>query len=354
MKGLSSKTLLESGYGRTYKMDYYNYKTDPKPNVLMLGYWVHPNTGNKLLGGINLNYISQQQLTNLRKKLPKILGQKGLKARYRFGRRTLPDIFRFFYRTYNSEFVNVVQPSTLRYWNPKSDKRRDELENARKKREVQKAAQLQKAQEKGKETDQEAQRGQAGVAQSPDQMAGTSRNVWAKEKMIQNREGIPQEPDPEAVVQELGKDQDIRQQARPQKPVRPVPQQDHTHDLDALDSPDDVDISDDLFGPKEFGEAYVRGHLPDNYIKRIRFQRPDKVNAIYNIVTEQIILDHASHTLMMCEADWDYRDTLRLSYDEGVILNHNIDEEIAESHIDAILNTDDFQLFLELNDSHLV
>ena len=50
--------ILESGEGPRWKFGYDNAKVDPRPDILLLGAYQHPNTGNYLVGGINLHYLN--------------------------------------------------------------------------------------------------------------------------------------------------------------------------------------------------------------------------------------------------------------------------------------------------------
>ena len=100
--------LLEQGYGRVYQFDYPKFQVDKRPRVLVLGKWRHPTTGNVLLAGINLNYLSEDEIERLRMSLGAILAQKNLKKRYRVGRDLVPDIFGTSYRTYKADEIVAV------------------------------------------------------------------------------------------------------------------------------------------------------------------------------------------------------------------------------------------------------
>lgn len=118
--------IICDGYGRTYDMKYNNWHRDPKPLVLVIGYWTHPSTGNRLLCGVNLNTLQGDQIIELRKVLPRILkAGKDAKSRYWAGRKLAPTIFKGAYRTYNTDHVDAVSPGTLRFWNEKADFRRE-------------------------------------------------------------------------------------------------------------------------------------------------------------------------------------------------------------------------------------
>lgn len=106
--------IFEAGEGHRWQFDYENYQTDPKPDVLVLGTYKHPSTGNQLVGGINLHYISKRDQLDLRKLLPELSKIRGLKRRYRFGARALPHIFSDqAYRTYDSEHIADLKTGVL-------------------------------------------------------------------------------------------------------------------------------------------------------------------------------------------------------------------------------------------------
>lgn len=123
-KPLYNHLILE-GYGRVSRFEYDNFNVDPKPLVLVLGRWKHPNTGNLLVGGINLNYLNDDEIIALRKALPHILrvGRR-LKDRYWKGRASVPSVFENFYRTYNSNYIGVISLGTLRFWSDRIEKRK--------------------------------------------------------------------------------------------------------------------------------------------------------------------------------------------------------------------------------------
>jgi hypothetical protein len=114
-RNLRIKEVIEEGYGRTYEFDYHGKQvTDPRPNVLSLGRWTSPR-GNPLMAGINLNYLTNDQVTRLQQGLQPILKSRNLKKRVGTLRSAFPDIFDTAYRTYNRSSINVVDPGTLRF-----------------------------------------------------------------------------------------------------------------------------------------------------------------------------------------------------------------------------------------------
>jgi hypothetical protein len=112
---ISSLHVLCEGYSRTYKFGYDNFNIDPRPNVVALGRWVN-HKGTKLLCGINLNYLSDDQVLELQKNLQTILGDRNLRRRVRKLRGLMPQIFDRAYRTYNQDHVKIVAPGTLKFF----------------------------------------------------------------------------------------------------------------------------------------------------------------------------------------------------------------------------------------------
>lgn len=132
--GRDGNLLLEQGYGRVFRFDYGPHRVDPRPQVFVLGRWRHPGTGNTLVCGINLNYLSEEEINALRKALGSILSKRRLKDRYWEGMRLLPGIFSNAYRTYKQDEVDNVSRETLRKW--PSEKAREREERVKRWREM--------------------------------------------------------------------------------------------------------------------------------------------------------------------------------------------------------------------------
>lgn len=101
--------ILESGEGPRWRFRYSNFKNDPTPDILLLGSYQHPRTRNNLVGGINLHYLSKEQIENLSKVLPQIMAARNLYGRYHTGKRLIPDVFEHSYRTYNAAYIHGVK-----------------------------------------------------------------------------------------------------------------------------------------------------------------------------------------------------------------------------------------------------
>lgn len=105
--------LNEEGEAPRWSFRYDQWKHDPRPNILLLGAYRHPNTGNNLVGGVNLNYLSSRQRDKLARALPTIMAGGNLYSRYHKGRELVPDVFDNFYRTYDSKYVRGVEQGTM-------------------------------------------------------------------------------------------------------------------------------------------------------------------------------------------------------------------------------------------------
>jgi hypothetical protein len=100
--------ILEHGEAPRWSFNYDSFKQDPAPDILVLGAYRHPNTGNNLIGGINLNYLDKAQRDDLARVLPQLMQQGNLYQRYHLGKRLLPGVFNNSYRTYNANHIRGV------------------------------------------------------------------------------------------------------------------------------------------------------------------------------------------------------------------------------------------------------
>lgn len=105
--------INEEGEGPKWGFTYGNWKHDPRPEILLLGSYQHPTTGNNLVGGINLHYLNKQELDDLAKVLPQIMQAGNLYSRYHLGKRLLPGVFDSKYRTYNAAHIQGVERGTI-------------------------------------------------------------------------------------------------------------------------------------------------------------------------------------------------------------------------------------------------
>jgi hypothetical protein len=90
---------------------YEKSRDDPKPKVLVLGRWQHPKSGNQLVCGVNLHYLTKEQVEALKQIMPQIMLKDSLKAKYWEGMSLAPDIFKTSYRTYDERYIKNVNNS---------------------------------------------------------------------------------------------------------------------------------------------------------------------------------------------------------------------------------------------------
>jgi hypothetical protein len=187
LNGKSLFSIIAEGYARTIQFDYEG-GTDPSPDALKLGTWAHPNTGNTLIGGINLHYLrgmlagSPELADRWERYIRSILKYRHLRRRYWTGRRLLPEIFggegyRGIYRTWDIDKMRMKGRGTLKFITPKQYLDMGEPE---------KAAKLQAVQDYEKETAaQEKER----KKKAKEQGVPIKRVPW--------RDRMPDEPEPE-------------------------------------------------------------------------------------------------------------------------------------------------------------
>src|SRR5688500_6669693 len=110
---LGDMAILEDGEGPRWSFRYDRFKVDPTPDILLLGAWRHPNTGNDLVGGINIHYLDKKQVDALARALPQIMKAGNLKSRYWTGKKLVPEVFTKYYRTYNADFIRGVEQNVM-------------------------------------------------------------------------------------------------------------------------------------------------------------------------------------------------------------------------------------------------
>ena len=111
-KAMKLSVLYERD-SRTYTFDYEKFKVDPRPQALYFGSWRHPSTGNRLMCGLNLNYLNTEQQQRLQTILPQIFRagedlESGTRGRVRRFKSLAQDIFDIGYRTYDRKYVASV------------------------------------------------------------------------------------------------------------------------------------------------------------------------------------------------------------------------------------------------------
>ncbi len=109
-----SPIITEASGALRWDFDYDTPKShDKHPDVLVLGQYHNDNTGNDLVGAVNLHYLNRKQFSDLRRTLPEIMKGSNLYHRYWLGRRLLPDIFNEKYRTYSASEIRGLSQGTI-------------------------------------------------------------------------------------------------------------------------------------------------------------------------------------------------------------------------------------------------
>ena len=99
--------LAKKRVREVYESSYEGAPNDPSPKVLILGDYKHPNTGNKLTGAINLNYLKPEDRKKIRQIADKYMRGKNLKERYDEVANLQSDAARKAYRTYLKNKLNL-------------------------------------------------------------------------------------------------------------------------------------------------------------------------------------------------------------------------------------------------------
>jgi hypothetical protein len=110
LQPIESKSLLYEDVPRA-KFAYTNYQQDPRPDVFAMSRQTNPDTGNDLVYGINLNYLSKDQLRGLLEVAPQVVNVPEAK-RYDALKYLAPDLTDY-YRSYNNDYMHEIEASDL-------------------------------------------------------------------------------------------------------------------------------------------------------------------------------------------------------------------------------------------------
>ena len=197
---LSRKLIKEAGEGHRAQFDYANYHLDPSPDVLVLGHYRHPSTGNDLVGAINLNYLTKDELNDLRSILPNLTRLSGLKKRYDYGKTVLPYVFDEFFREYNVDHIDNLKTGVLYpiYGTLKKDESEARAAQAEKEKQAQFEPQRVRAQadlrSMEKAYDAEIKRQASQVPADPEVQTPKDQEI------VDRYRQVTQEPDPRAIA----------------------------------------------------------------------------------------------------------------------------------------------------------
>ncbi len=103
----------EDGEAPRWSFNYDSSRNDPSPDILVLGAYTHPSSGNNLVGGVNLNYLDKAARDDLARVLPQLMQGSNLYQRYHLGKQLLPGVFDNFYRTYKAQNIRGINQSVF-------------------------------------------------------------------------------------------------------------------------------------------------------------------------------------------------------------------------------------------------
>lgn len=336
---------------------YSNYNTDPRPSVLVLGAMEHPSTGNELLYGINLNYLSRDQLGKLREEMPRIFGGNSLKSRYRRLKRFAPDIAQY-YRSYDTDYIHRVHSGDLDDFVAQATRGGDEVDEPAK----DKASKADMA----KDIIQKAAEPVDVTNKDDDVQAG--RKAWELERQLYDPDtGTENRPEKDEIADiDVEKEKEKRYQRQKddledlqrRAEVELLAKQLRDTEEAGIRQPeiDDVeDLGESFYYSPSIGfvwdspDEYVELHKPNQFIAE-RKQVPSlleathgsKILAAYDIITDSLIMDLGKdHNRMLFEANWGHTRAILFEPDgEELVIKHECcsDDDLQKA-INAFQNS---------------
>lgn len=335
---------LVSEAARVYKFEYPNYNLDPRPHVLVLGYWTNPDTGNRLLGGLNLNYATEEEFAALKKALPLILRVKTLQQRYRLGKRILPDVFSQMYRTYNKEYIHKIEPDEILLGADKKAADADKAVDVDKLKKAVAAARRDKDEPTPEKPTPEKPAPEKLAPEKPTPPADEpdldlEKPAIDKQRDLTKIAAIKQKQDKQRRKTELAtQDALMAQDETPPPPKRKDAQRQERNeiksaldDLDELDDDDDDVTADDLSQPPST-ESYRREHEAMTYLRGRAGSPPpgSSLLAVHDVLTGRTLLDDVYHHSEITEAaGWDDAHVLLL-YPGAHIVHAGLPQQVVD------------------------
>lgn len=306
------RQVQNEGYGRIFQVKYPNYAQDPSPRILALGFWDHPTTGNRLLGGLNLNYLDEDEIEEVREALPLILRRKELPVRYRVGRRLLPDIFAHAYRTYRADFIRSISPDSLKFGTDRDIQKAKVEPDMDKLRELDIRATKEKEEddEKIEKLEKEPEPTERGFEKAKLLAAYQKKRELEREKMEKRRrEELERLEQRRKEAEERRKAQLRKREGKPTEPL-------YGESLER-----DCKIIKDLGPVWRSTRAYRYWHSPNRYLSNRNLHKEDKsLLAVFDVITKTTLIDHTDyHANILLEAGWNFDHTIRLSAVDGRI-----------------------------------
>lgn len=348
----------QTAYPRA-SFQYANYETDPRPDVLVLGRY-KAETGNNLIGGINLNYLSNAQQERLRGQLKRIYSRDKLRSRYRALKKLLPDVAQY-YRTYNPEHARGVEMDTFMAQANKLNKA-GKVEPTEKPKKIkdpaQSAWQLKRRlydpdtgyrtkpehDKEDPETTKEKRRRYRIQRKELDDLEYKAALARAEEEA----EEIPLEPEanlePDDINLELDKFSSVIDDEPIEEPimVEPEPEEAKEESRDYRYVPNMGYVWSD-------SNSYITWHKLPRFTSLSESE--GRTLVIYDLITEQLIVDKAfDHSLMLAEAGWEYDHTVRFEIiDNKLRLQCNSDDVDLQQVLEAFVRSDYYELLVANN-----
>ena len=324
-KGGGIKRLRKGVYPRS-QFNYANYNVDPRPDVLKLGLWSHPETGNTLLGGLNLNYLSADQVSKLKKIAKRIFARGTLRSRYRYLKRKLPDVAQY-YRTYDKDYIHAEQPDEFKDFDYRDTKEPDAKDIA-----AQKQADVDRVAKVSQEIDPDV---------DPDAAVEKDREAWNAKRRLYDpdtgRRAKPERKDPDDVLQtkrqklnryrsqrrklkQLEKDAELERLAAAikrdqeetfaayEEPPVKLPRQSELGPYESAD----YRYSPGLGFTWKSRSAYIHYHEPANF-RMLQEYCPGKAMAVLDMISGRTVVDAVPDRAFILEhTGWNYDHTIAI------------------------------------------
>ena len=315
----------QTAYPRA-SFQYANYGNDPRPDVLVLGRY-RSGKGNNLIGGVNLNYLSNAQQERLRGQLKRIYSRGKLRSRYRALKKLLPDVAQY-YRTYDPEHARGVEMDTFMSQANKLDKKTGKVEPTEKPKKVKDPAQSAWQMKRrlynpdtgyrnkpehdrdNEETRKEKIRRYRAQRKQLDDLefqAALDRAEDESDELPDEQENI--EPDINLELDKFSSVIDDEPIQKPKPILEPDPEEAQEESRDYHYIPNMGYVWSD-------SNSYITWHQLPRFTS-LQESR-GRTLVVHDLLSEQTIIDKAfDHSLMLTEANWDYDHTVRFEVVDG-------------------------------------
>ena len=327
---------------------------DPKPRVLVLGRWLHPKTSNALVAGLNLNYLNDDEIDQLRDNIGLITKPDSLKNKYWTGRSLLPKIWRKAWRTYDEKFIRLAkavefEPTDSDYQTSQSKQVAPEPDDKRQQKE------LDKLKATAANVAGDAPKKPEGLGSKISRLSKDTLRRLAdlvKRKLFRNRS--------KAKAKEADDVLDIEREKQAEIEKEKEEAADLDMELKDLESDDMTEesydrLAESVLKPKNLvwknSSQYVHWHSIENFCEHqdklrgsiLDYSHGTSVHIIHNTITGDTIVDLADHiSEVLSKAGWDWDHTIRTTIDDSISIEYP--EVINEGLIEDYHNSDEFVL----------